>query len=112
MCTSGVMESMSFSVSAGVSTGPSMGVMLPLRRRRGLADLQVQVGGVLLHHQFQQVVHLVAHGASLILWCGIEAKLTAEAEQKLGVGLGLLEALDEHLHRLDRGRPCMARRRP
>ena len=27
-----------------------------------LADLQVQVGGVLVHHQLQQVVHLVAHG--------------------------------------------------
>ena len=30
--------------------------------------------------------------------------LPAQAEQELGVGLGLLEPLDQHLHRLDRAR--------
>jgi hypothetical protein len=29
---------------------------------RRLADLQVKVGGVLIHHQLQQIVHFIAHG--------------------------------------------------
>ena len=35
MWTSGVIESISFSVSSGVSGGPSIGVMLPLSRSVG-----------------------------------------------------------------------------
>ena len=58
---SGVMESISFSVSNGVQRrAVDGGHAAAQAQRRGLADLQVQVGRVLLEHEFEQLVHLVA----------------------------------------------------